>query len=122
MNPCVRQLTLTDSDNGVYLRMNGQEQFGNRITSFRSMTVMTIGSRSGVRLTVEHITLAFVDIRWDTNDDRFVDGQDQGHDTVTTVFGYECVGICTSFGIAYAVEQVICSLAHSMADRIMDYW
>ena len=120
MNPCVWQLALTDGHYRVYLRMNGKEQFCNRIASFRCQTVMTIGSRSGVRLTVEHICLAFVDIRRDTYVNGFVDSQDQGHDTVTTVVGNECVGIGASFGIAYAVEQVVCSFAHRMTNSIMD--
>ena len=120
MNPFVRQLFLTDRDNRVYLRMNCEEQLGYRITSFRSMTVMAVSSRTTVRLTIEHITLAFIDICGDTYIDGFVDGQNQGHDTITTVVGYECVSISASFGIAYTVEHVVCSFAHSVANRIVD--
>ena len=121
MNPGVRQFALTDGNHCIYLRMNGEEQFCDRVATVIGRTVVTEGTRSGVRLTVEHIGLTFVDISRDTYVDGLVDRQDQGDDTVAAVSGYECVGIGTAFGITNAVEQVVRTFAHRMANGIVDH-
>ena len=79
---------------------------------------MAIGARSGVGIVVELIALTFVDIYRHTYIDRLVHLQYQGHDTVATVGCGERVGVDTVFGVAYAVEQVVRTLAHLMTHGI----
>ena len=118
VDPVVRQLALTDSNNRIDILMNGKEQFNNRVTTGIGRTVMTVGARSRVGLSVERIALAFVNINRHTDINRLVHLQDQGHDAVTTVSRSERVGVSAVFGVAYAVEQVIRSLTHLMTHGV----
>ena len=51
---------------------------------------------------------------------RFVDGEYQRDDAVAAVSRYQRVGICAAFGVQGTVEQVVCSLAHRMTNRIFN--
>ena len=84
IGPYIRQIVLTDRDDGVHLRMYGEEEFRDGVATLRCHCRVTIGSRSGVRLTVEHITLTFVDIYRNMDVNRFIHREQQGHDAVAT--------------------------------------
>ena len=84
IGPYIRQIVLTDRDDGVHLRMYGEEEFRDGVATLRRHCRVTIGSRSGVRLTVEHITLTFVDIYRNMDVNRFIHREHQGHDAVAT--------------------------------------
>ena len=116
----VRQLVLTDDDGGVDLRVNGQEELGDRVTTLGCLTIVAIGAGGGVVHAVERIVLALVDVGRNTQVNRLIDGQYQRDDTVASMHRYQGVGVGTCLGITLAVEQVVRTLAHSVANRVVD--
>ena len=118
VDPGVRQLALTDGNDRINILMNGEEQFDDRVATGIGRTVVTVGARSRVGVSVERVVLAFVNINRHTYINRLVHLQYQGHDTVATVGCGERVGVDTVFGVAYAVEQVVRTLAHLMTHGI----
>ena len=121
VGPQVRQVTITYDDGGINLLMDIEEQFGNRVTSFRSKAGMAIGTGSGVGLAEELIALTFVDIHRNTYIDRFIHRQEQRYDGVTTCGRAECIDIGTAFGITNTVKPVIRSFAHRVTNGVVEY-
>ena len=121
IGPYIRQIVLTDRDDGIYLRRYGKEEFCDRVATLRRQCRVTIGSRSGVRLTVEHITLTFIDIYRNMDVNRFIHRQQEGNDTIATIAGAEGVGVGAAFGVTNAIETILRSFAHRVTNGIGDH-
>ena len=118
VDPGVRQLVLTYGNDRIDILMNGEEQFDDRVATGIGRTVVTVGARSRVGVSVERVVLAFVNINRHTYINRLVHLQYQGHDAVATVGCGERIGVNAVFVVTYAVEQVIRSFAHLMTHGI----
>ena len=79
---------------------------------------MGIGTGRGVGLSVELNRVAFDNMLRAVVEVRFVDGQDEGADTVATV--RRCYGIAIDTGLreCLSVEPVTASFTHRIADGI----
>ena len=107
VDPDIRQLALAQDNGRVYLRMNLEEELGDRVTACRCLTVMTIRAGSGVGLSEEGVTVAFVDIYRNTYVVRLAHGQQEGHDTVASFRRTERLLVRTALSITNTVEQEV---------------
>ena len=121
IGPYIRQIVLTDRDDGINQRMYCKEEFSDGVTTLRRQCRMAIGARSGVRLTVEHITLTFVDIYRNMDVNRFVHRKQEGHDTIATIAGAEGIAVGSGLGVTNAIETIFRSFAHRVTNSIGDH-
>ena len=98
--------------------MNLEEELSDRVTSCRCLTVVTIRTGSGVGLSEEGVTVAFVDIYRNTYVVRLTHGQQEGHDTVASFRRTEGLLVRTALSITYAVEQEVRALTDRMTYRV----
>ena len=121
IGPYIRQIVLTDCDDGINQRMDGKEEFCDRVTTLRRQCRMAIGARSGVCITKELIALALVDIYRDMDINRFVHRKQEGDDTIATIAGAEGIAVGSGLGVTNAIETILRSFAHRVTNSIGDH-